>query len=75
MLYFWKAGGSGMSNIYDIPHVSIPFNSAPAHSTRPHNAKKALYVIISGEIPELGEKSYMYNVQCTLYIVHAYFYM
>ena len=21
-------------------HVSIPFNSAPAHSTRPHNAKK-----------------------------------
>ena len=33
-------------------HVSIPFNSAPAHSTRPHNAKKALYVIISGEIPE-----------------------
>ena len=28
-------------------HVSIPFNSAPAHSTRPHNAKKALYVIIS----------------------------
>ena len=33
-------------------HVSIPFNSAPAHSTRPHNAKKALYVIILGEIPE-----------------------
>ena len=33
-------------------HVSIPFNSAPAHSTRPHNAKKALYVIISAEIPE-----------------------
>ena len=33
-------------------HVSIPFNSAAAHSTRPHNAKKALYVIISGEIPE-----------------------
>ena len=33
-------------------HVSIPFNSAPADSTRPHNAKKALYVIISGEIPE-----------------------
>ena len=25
-------------------HVSIPFNSAPAHSTRPHNAKNALYV-------------------------------
>ena len=25
-------------------HVSIPFNLAPAHSTRPHNAKKALYV-------------------------------
>ena len=22
-------------------HVSIPFNSAPAHSTRPHNAKKS----------------------------------
>ena len=33
-------------------HVSMPFNSAPAHSTRPHNAKKALYVIISAEIPE-----------------------
>ena len=33
-------------------HVSIPFKSAPAHSTRPHNAKKALYVIISGKIPE-----------------------
>ena len=33
-------------------HVSIPFNSAPAHSTRPHNAKKALYFIISAEIPE-----------------------
>ena len=33
-------------------HVSIPFNSAPAHSTRPHNAKKALYIIISPEIPE-----------------------
>ena len=33
-------------------HVSIPFNLAPAHSTRPHNAKKALYVIISAEIPE-----------------------
>ena len=30
----------------------MPFNSAPAHSTRPHNAKKALYVIISAEIPE-----------------------
>ena len=22
-------------------HVSMPFNSAPAHSTRPHNAKKS----------------------------------
>ena len=33
-------------------HVSMPFNSAPAHSTRPHNAKKALYVIISAKIPE-----------------------
>ena len=33
-------------------HVSIPFNSAAAHSTRPHNAKKTLYVIISAEIPE-----------------------
>ena len=33
-------------------HVVIPFNSPPAHSTRPHNAKKALYVIISAEIPE-----------------------
>ena len=33
-------------------HVPIPFNSAPAHSTRPHNAKKALYVIISGDIHE-----------------------
>ena len=33
-------------------HVSIPSRSAPAHSTRPHNAKKALYVIISAEIPE-----------------------
>ena len=40
-------------------HVSMPFNSAPAHSTRPHNAKKALYVIISAEIPEnLVHKSY-----------------
>ena len=33
-------------------HVSMPFKSAPAHSTRPHNVKKALYVIISAEIPE-----------------------
>ena len=33
-------------------HVSIPFNLAATHSTRPHNAKKALYVIISGEILE-----------------------
>ena len=33
-------------------HVSIPFNLAPAHSSRPHKAKKALYVIISAEIPE-----------------------
>ena len=31
MLYFWKAGGSSVSNI---------FNSSLAHSTRPHNAKK-----------------------------------
>ena len=43
-------------------HVSIPFNSAPAHSTRPHNAKKALYVIISGKIPEnLVHKSYWHK--------------
>ena len=43
-------------------HVSIPFNSAPAHSTRPHNAKKALYVIISGKIPEnLVHKSYWHR--------------
>ena len=41
---FWKAWGSRMS---------IPFNSAPAHSTCPHNAKKARYVIISDEIPEI----------------------
>ena len=33
-------------------HVSIPFNSAAAHSAYPHNAKKALYVIILCEIPE-----------------------
>ena len=33
-------------------HVLIPFNSAPAPPTRPHNAKKALYAIISAEIPE-----------------------
>ena len=33
-------------------HVSIPFNLAATHSTRPHNAKKALYVIISCKIPE-----------------------
>ena len=26
-------------------HVSIPFNSAPAHSTRPHNAKKKLFTL------------------------------
>ena len=44
-------------------HVSIPFNSTPAHSTRPHNAKKALYVIISAEIPEnLVHKSYCLTV-------------
>ena len=42
-------------------YVSIPFNSTPAHSTRPHKAKKALYVIISAEIPEnLVHKSYCY---------------
>ena len=33
-------------------YVSIPFNWAPAHSTRPNNAKEALYVIISGEISD-----------------------
>ena len=44
-------------------HVSMPFNLAPAHSTRPHNAKKALYVIISAEIPEnLVHKSYCIKV-------------
>ena len=41
----------------------MPFNSAAAHSTRPHNAKKALYVIISAEIPEnLVHKSYCLTV-------------
>ena len=48
MLYFWKAGVQGCQIGHS--HVSIPFNSAPAHST--HNAKKALCIIISGEIPE-----------------------
>ena len=44
-------------------HVSMSFNSAAAHSTRPHNAKKALYVIISAEIPEnLVHKSYCITV-------------
>ena len=44
-------------------HVSMPFNSAPANSTRPHNAKKALYVIISAEIPENQvHKSYCLTV-------------
>ena len=33
-------------------HVSTLFTSAAAHSAYPHNAKKALYVIISCEIPE-----------------------
>ena len=43
-------------------HMSIPFNSAPAHSTGPHNAKKALYVIISAEIPEdYVHKSYCHK--------------
>ena len=43
--------------------MSIPFNSAPAHSTGPHNAKKALYVIISAEIPEdYVHKSYCLTV-------------
>ena len=34
-LYFWKDGGSRMSN------VTFPFNSAPDHSTFPHNVKKS----------------------------------
>ena len=39
----------------------MPFNSAPAHSTRPHNAKKALYFMVSGKIPEnLFHKSCCY---------------
>ena len=33
-------------------HVPMSFNSASTHSTHPHNAKKALYVIVSTEIPE-----------------------
>ena len=32
--------------------MSISFNSSPAHPTRPHNATKALYVIIYGKIHE-----------------------
>ena len=50
--------------------MSIPFNSAPAHSTRPHHAKQALYVIISGKIPELGEK-----VTCTCSFLHVIFFV
>ena len=38
MLYFWKAGVQGCQIWHS--HVSIPFNSAPAHLTRLHNAKK-----------------------------------
>ena len=49
MLYFWKAGGSRMSNM-TFPCVN-PIQLGPS-LFRPHNAKKALYVIISGEIPE-----------------------
>ena len=30
-----------------------PIQLGPAHSTRPHHLKKALYVIFSGEIPEI----------------------
>ena len=41
-------------------HVSMSFNSAAAHSTRPHNAKKALYVIISAKIPE----NYLHKSYC-----------
>ena len=55
--------GLAAKNVDEFTHVSMPFNSAPAYSTRSHNAKKALYVIISAEIPEnLVHKSYCLTV-------------
>ena len=39
-----------MSNM-TFPGVN-PIQFGPAHSNGPHNAKKTLYFIISGEIPE-----------------------
>ena len=47
--------------------IYMTFPMCQSHSTRPHNAKKALYVIISGEIPELGEKT------CTCSFLHVFF--
>ena len=50
-----------MSNM-TFPGVN-PIQFGPAHSNGPHNAKKALYVIISAEIPEnLVHKSYCLTV-------------
>ena len=39
----WHYSGLTSGKVYPFPHSCN-------HSTRPHNAKKALYVIISGEI-------------------------
>ena len=35
-----------------IPCIQLPQAQAPAQSNRPHNAKKALNVIMSAEIPK-----------------------
>ena len=44
----WHYGGLTSGKFHPLKRFPHSCN----HSTRPHNAKKALYVIISGEIPE-----------------------
>ena len=70
MLYSLKAWGSRISNM-TFPCVNpIQLGPSPFNSS-PHCKKKALYVIISGEIPEnLVHKSCMYML---IFDVHANF--
>ena len=44
----WHYSGLTSGKVYPLKRFPHSCN----HSTRPHNAKKALYVIISGKIPE-----------------------
>ena len=55
----------------EIPNVSIPFNSAPVHSTHPHNVKKLFTLSFQTKFRKIG----FVKVTCTCsFFIYLHFF-